>query len=135
MSAGATGGTWITRVSRRTAEVSKPPASSTVRVSRSQWQPPATNGHHGAHARWSRPAGDAWCELRIAADGPVVEVQIGRTAGAGEPVQLTFGGPVSPTPTAHLVDGYDSWSYAGVRPWAGKMVAPILTRLSRIRPV
>jgi alpha-galactosidase len=70
----------------------------------------------GARARWTSGNG-AWIELRLPATGDVVEVQAGYRPTAAEDVRavVALTGPVSPAIDRTLVNGYDSWSYAGVR--------------------
>jgi alpha-galactosidase len=78
----------------------------------------------GARARWTAAGGERWCELTVPADGRVVEVRLGFQPRAdGRLRRLSFGGPITPAPGAQLVNGYDSWSYAGVRP-ASAFAAP-----------
>lgn len=71
----------------------------------------------GARARWTRTDGRAWIELRLPADGDTLEVQAGfQPEPAGRVRSITaLSGPVTPALDRQLVNGYDSWSYAGVR--------------------
>ncbi len=75
----------------------------------------------GARARWTEGDGTSWIELRLPADGDVLEVQ----AGHQPTVDISMGGfvalsgLVNPPIERQLVNGYDSWSYAGVRAEAG----------------
>jgi alpha-galactosidase len=71
----------------------------------------------GARARWTTSDDAAWIELHLPADGDVVEVQVGYLAEQEDALRalVMARGPIAPTVTRHLVNGYDSWSYAGVR--------------------
>ena len=71
----------------------------------------------GARARWSRADGREWIELRLPADGDTFEVQAGYQPEHGDWVRaiVPVSGEVTPTLDRQLVNGYDSWSYAGVR--------------------
>jgi alpha-galactosidase len=74
----------------------------------------------GARARWTSGNG-VWIELRLPATGDVVEVRAGYRPPADEEVRavVALTGPVAPAVERTLVNGYDSWSYAGVRGGAG----------------
>jgi len=70
----------------------------------------------GARARWSSADRTVWCELLVPIDGEVVEVQAGWTPSRDARVRaIGVAGTVTPAPGSMLVNGYDSWSYAGVR--------------------
>jgi alpha-galactosidase len=70
----------------------------------------------GARARWTSGNG-MWIELRLPARGDVLEVGAGYRPEADEEVRgvVALSGPVTPAIERTLVNGYDSWSYAGVR--------------------
>jgi hypothetical protein len=55
--------------------------------------------------------------VRLPAIGDVIEVQAGYRAEADDALRriIALTGPVAPVPERTLVNGYDSWSYAGVR--------------------
>jgi alpha-galactosidase len=71
----------------------------------------------GARARWTDTDDTAWIELRLPADRDVVEVQTGYRATVDEAVSSldVLRGAIAPGIQRELVNGYDSWSYAGVR--------------------
>ncbi|MCZ7525143.1 MAG: alpha-galactosidase [Acidimicrobiia bacterium] len=78
----------------------------------------------GARARWS-PRGDGpWVAIDLPVDGPVLVVEVGYHAPADTRLDrivaldgpADLGGP--PGRGVRLVEGYDSWAYAGVRPLA-----------------
>jgi alpha-galactosidase len=71
----------------------------------------------GARARWAEADGSAWLELRLPADGGVLEVQSGYTPAVDDWVRSmrSVAGRVTPGLRRQLVNGYDSWSYSGVR--------------------
>jgi alpha-galactosidase len=71
----------------------------------------------GARARWAEADGSSWIELRLPADGGVLEVQSGYTPAADDWVRSMrpVEGRISPLPQRQLINGYDSWSYSGVR--------------------
>jgi alpha-galactosidase len=71
----------------------------------------------GARARWTTTDDSSWIELRLPAEGTTVEVRVGYLAEREDSLHalVALRGAVAPTATRHLVNGYDSWSYAGVR--------------------
>jgi alpha-galactosidase len=71
----------------------------------------------GARARWTRADGREWIELRLPADGDTFEVQAGYQPAEGDWVRavIPVSGAVAPALERQLVNGYDSWSYSGVR--------------------
>jgi Melibiase len=71
----------------------------------------------GARARWTQTDGTAWLELRLPADGEIFEVQSGYQPVHDDRVRSVtpLRGAVTPSLDRQLVNGYDSWSYAGVR--------------------
>jgi alpha-galactosidase len=71
----------------------------------------------GARARWTDADGAAWLELRLPADGDTVEVHTGFQPTHGGAVRslIPLAGRVTPAVDRQLVNGYDSWSYSGVR--------------------
>lgn len=71
----------------------------------------------GARARWTHRDGTAWLELRLPTEGPTFEVAAGYRPVRDDRVRsIEIAGSVRPVPDRQLVNGYDSWSYAGVRP-------------------
>lgn len=71
----------------------------------------------GARARWTRADGGMWLELRLPAEGEILEVQAGFQPATDDSVRavIPLSGRVSPALERELVNGYDSWSYSGVR--------------------
>ncbi len=71
----------------------------------------------GARARWTDADDTGWIELRLPADGDVLEVQTGARPPADAVLDGldVLHGPIAPAADRQLVNGYDSWSYAGVR--------------------
>lgn len=71
----------------------------------------------GARARWTDADGAAWLEVRLPAEGDTVEVQAGYQPAQAVAVRslVPLAGPVTPAVDRQLVNGYDSWSYSGVR--------------------
>jgi alpha-galactosidase len=71
----------------------------------------------GARARWSETDSTTWIELRLPADGDSFEVQTGYVAERDDSLRgiVAFSGAVQPALERQLVNGYDSWSYSGVR--------------------
>ena len=80
---------------------------------RGTWK--VTTTRSGARARWT--ARDGWVELHLAADGPMLTVQVGRRADVATTLDriTVLDGVLTPAPAHRLVEGYDSWSYAGIR--------------------
>ncbi len=76
----------------------------------------------GARVRWTRTDATAWFELRLPADGDVLEVQAGYRPERDDQVGrvISLFGEVTPALDRQLVNGYDSWSYAGVRGGLGR---------------
>jgi alpha-galactosidase len=88
------------------------------------WEPPPGTGawhvettRTGARARWTQSDGRAWIELRLPAEGDVLEVQAGYRPGRDDTIHavVVLSGALTPAADRQLVNGYDSWSYAGVR--------------------
>lgn len=75
----------------------------------------------GAMARWTTSDDTTWIELRLPATGAVLEVRVGYFTEEADEVRglVALSGPLTPSITRRLVNGYDSWSYAGVRDDAG----------------
>lgn len=71
----------------------------------------------GARARWTDADGAAWLELRLPAEGNTFDVQSGYQPASAVEVRslVPLIGHVNPAPERQLVNGYDSWSYSGVR--------------------
>ncbi len=71
----------------------------------------------GARARWTDADGRAWVELILPADGEILEVQSGFRPEQATAVRslVPLAGRVSPGLETQLVNGYDSWSYSGLR--------------------
>jgi Melibiase len=71
----------------------------------------------GARARWTEADGRAWVELTLPAEGDTVEVQSGFRPERATAVRslVPLAGRVSPPIETQLVNGYDSWSYCGLR--------------------
>jgi alpha-galactosidase len=71
----------------------------------------------GARARWTARSGRSWLEVQVPAEGDVIEVQAGYRTEADDAFRriVALAGAVTPAPDRTLVNGYDSWSYAGVR--------------------
>lgn len=103
-------GTWTARWP--TVGVTLGPCFAGV-AERGTWK--VTTTRSGARARWT--AHDGWVELRLATDGPVLTVQVGRQAHTTTTLDAltVLDGVLDPAPVTRLVEGYDSWSYAGVR--------------------
>ncbi|MGZ6974423.1 MAG: glycoside hydrolase family 36 protein [Acidimicrobiia bacterium] len=89
-----------------------------------EWEPDRRKGawhiettRTGARARWAHADGSAWLELRLPAEGGILEVQTGYTPQRDDWVRslIPVSGRVTPKLQRQLVNGYDSWSYAGVR--------------------
>ena len=109
---------------------------------RTSWkvEPRDVAGRAGALARWDS-GGGSWISVHVPVEGPVVTVESGDVAVAGErfaravvlegPVRLC-GGDDSLGRATRLVEGYEGCSYAGVQPaakagaswWRAAFVAP-----------
>lgn len=86
----------------------------TASTQRGAWKVETTRT--GARARWTS-SGGAWLELRLPADGDVLEAQAGYRPTQDDAVRavVALTGSLAGTIERELVNGYDSWSYAGVR--------------------
>jgi hypothetical protein len=86
-------------------------------------------GRPGAWARWLPDDGGLALAVHAPADGDALVVQLTYTAAAGGfldrliPVSGLVDLGVAARDTRRLVQGYDSWAYAGVRPAAGMGVS------------
>jgi hypothetical protein len=71
----------------------------------------------GARARWTDADGSGWLDLRLPAEGATLQLQTGYIPARDDSVRrvTALAGAVSPVLDHELVNGYDSWSYAGVR--------------------
>ena len=88
-----------------------------------------TTTRTGARARWTSEYG--WFELLLPADGDTVTIQVARTSAVDGTIDDVFvlDCPLSFEPVSRLIEGYDSWSWAGVRAAEGAAASSWRTTL------